>query len=276
MQRRRTLFVLAVLCVGFFNGCASIDDLTDPVANASTPVAPASPAPRLLLEPHATTIVPGATLLLSPRFENWVGSNQDIEFTWESTEPAVATVGRLYPSLGRFGVVTGVSGGVTTIRVTAAGLSDSMTVMVLPPLTGSKSSLVVRSFRVIEFQYPNDPWQNWNYAPLIQVAETEGLSNVDVLKFAVDIPGFGATPSFCASIRLAPSQTLDLFTESYGEYQAFFSSSRRATGTEVVGRLTVRDGPEDRVIEMKGLIEPGSPFLPYGSGRGPFWRGCPR
>jgi hypothetical protein len=265
----------AVLCVGLLGACVSVDGPTDPVEK---PFAPASPAPRLRLfsEPSWRTLVPGATMLLTPTFENLTGSTQDIPMTWESTNPGIATVRRADPPLHRFAVVTAVSGGVATIRGAGAGLSDSVEVTVLTPLAGSTASLAIRRLRMIEFQYPNAPgW--WFYAPAIEVSETEGWMGVDILQLEVTIPGFvGDPPPVCAAIRLAPGETRDLFQELYGDFPiAFDSPGHRATGSEAVVRLSIRDSSGDiQKLALTAPIEPG--FLPttYSGGVG-VWGSCP-
>ncbi len=140
---------------------------------------------------------------------------------------------------------------------------------VIPPLpTGG--SVQVAAFRMIEFQYPSSG--RWHYAPqLTLVGPAEGLSDV-ITRITFEIPGLGRIPPCNAFLVLNSGQTMDLFTEIYGEYSfTIDQTGSRATSDIASAVLTLKDSRgTETTLAFSGKIVAGALPTTYTGGRPPF------
>jgi hypothetical protein len=98
-----------------------------------------------------------------------------------------------------------------------------------PPPNGLAAQVSVISFQMIEFRYPG--YDQWYYAPLVIIAEISGRAQafIDKITFDFSALGQGSFPAYCPrSLTLQPGAGVDMFKESYGEYQVIYYTQGRA------------------------------------------------
>jgi hypothetical protein len=226
----------------------------------SRPVAPGS-----TVELHAVPVdAKGTPILGNP------------SVAWTSSDSGVATVLTPVPDYSRIAIVTGVAGGTTQIRAASSGFFAVVDITVMAPLSGGASSLSVLDFRVIEVEYPTHPGRKY-YAPQLRVANTGSESAIDVLRIDPVVPGLPPPiPSSCTSIRLAPGENRELFTELYGDYPITWDApGYQANGMSPTATLHYKDGTGiTRMLGITGSVIPGGFPTTLTGGIG-LWSSCP-
>jgi hypothetical protein len=231
---------------------------------------------RILPDPGSTTLVIGGKLELIAHLTDDKGHplSDPIQTSWSSSDSNVAVVANFPPGNGRVAVVTAVGSGQTTISARVGPLSAIITIAVLEPLSGGSDGIAIRDAHIVEYQYPSAPdW--WFYAPIIRV--TGGSGGADLFKLRIPLPGKGANPGFCGSIRVLPFQTLDLNVELYGDYQISIDGGRGyrvPPGSVFQGTLEYRRG--DGVMVTQSFDMPmvsGDLPTTYSGGFG-LWGSC--
>jgi len=247
------------LVAGLARGIARIT-ATGGGLSASTEVAVGLATVQLSAFPDPSTFVNGATITVLAAVTDSTGESLSMPaLVWSTGNPAVASIQGLLN--GREAAVSALSAGTTTITAAlAGGPSGSISLTVLPPLSGPSGYLTAAgAFSVAEYQYPGD--DEWFYAPLLRVEAVGG--GVDILKLTVTIPGLDPAPPFCASLRLGDSQISDLNPEVYGDYMiSVDESGRRATsGDSATAVVTYRtaDGSLAQLTLTGPVEQPGLP-----------------
>ncbi len=155
-----------------------------------------------------------------------------------------------------------------------------------PPITvtlgvvDTQPRIVVRSFSLVEYQYPEVPG-DWFYAPQLVVADAPGQGGVQITGFEIfAIPGFPGRPGpyWARSLTVGPGQDTPLFNEVYGDFQAYYflANGGRSAGGAVMARLTYRDALSHHYYSttIQGPIVPGTlptTFTPRNNGCGDWY-----
>lgn len=157
-------------------------------------------------------------------------------FTSDSTTPWN------YWSAGFWGYPTGtfdiVLHAVGVLGDTASGTVRAVT-FVAPDTT---PRILVRSFSVIEYQYPGD--STWYYAPQLVASDAPGQTGLQIVGFdMLNIPGVGGGPVASTPFAVPANQDTPVLSANYGEYDLsyFVPDGRRSTGGVATARLTYRD-----------------------------------
>lgn len=180
----------------------------------------------------------------------------------------------ILPSAADYHLLPSLHPGTYTVRMTVAdeagntGTSAPLTVTLAAP--DSQPRILVRSFRVIEFEESLGS-AIWGYAPDLVVADTPGESGLEIVGFQMlTIPGLtygGPWWNFTARfLTVPPGRDVSLFPEWFGHYAVVFwpfdvlySDVSRSSGGEATARLTYRDeSGHFYAMTLKGPIAPGS------------------
>lgn len=139
--------------------------------------------------------------------------------------------------------------------------------------------ILVRSFAVVEYQYPGDS-ASWYYAPQLVVSAAPRDTGLRIVGFdMLSVPGL--TPPF-PGLRSMPfgvpsDRDTPLFRELYGDYELAYSApdGHRSTGGVATARLTYRDATNHYyAATIQGPITPGGLPTTY-SGGCSRWMGGP-
>lgn len=129
------------------------------------------------------------------------------------------------------------------------------------------ATLVVRSFTVVEYQYPGLP-DRWSYGPEVEVEETGGVATATVIQVSLEIDGLGHAPPAFFRRCVGPGERRPLFRPIYGDFEMSIEGSHRASGPNATIEITYID-PDGRQgsVRQTGPIVSGR--LPDYDAQGP-------
>ena len=144
-------------------------------------------------------------------------------------------------------------------RDTSSGV---VTFVTLPVPDGAPaSSLVVTSFKVIEYQYLGSGDAGWYYAPRLEVKESSGRASAIVIKIDVVLSGYPQSPPEWTRMCIGPGVRVPLFYESYGDYDFAigYRNGPRVTGDTATVVVTFEDtSGRQGTVTATGPIVPGA------------------
>ena len=185
--------------------------------------------------------------------------------TWSSDNAEVATVSAASTQEAQ---VRGLRPGTAHITASTPGGVAQVAITVLAETTGP-SPVVVDDFYVIEFGGE----EGWGYAPQFVLRDTSGQQQSAVIGVSFDLPAAGGPSPRCAMLRPLAAQPMELFHESYGDYELWLNGPvgyRAPAGESAVAHLTLRvPGPYAKQLTLTGRIVRGGSFpTTYSSGWG--------
>jgi hypothetical protein len=178
----------------------------------------------------AATVLDSRLNVVPDRFMTWTSSDDAVVRVVPNGNCAAVAQAGCYRN-----TIYAVGAGRATVTATVDGISGSLNVRVLA-VTAEADGISVK-FDVIEFG-PN------LYAPLIEVTETAGRNDIEVIGVLIAIPGAAGGVLggwYCrGNALLPPLGSRALFREVYGDYQLTISGNPR-TSNEAAATVHVQD-----------------------------------